>query len=336
MNVLVLGATGMLGAYSSLALRKAGHKVFAVSRRISDNGFFAEWGIDYKGGWKLEEPSTYDLLPTDVDAVVNMAGSMPAHGDSATMPYVSSIIVGTAHLCEWMRNKTSCERIVFNTTPADVSAHFGGKRPVADDAPRAFPRNGGDHSVYAICKMAATDLLDYYGIAYGLRPCVFRHMTVFGWHPNAGFNIDGKRTISPWRQVLRRCIAGAPVEIWGNPCRRTELLYIDDFTNAICRAVETSATGLFNLPGVKPYSLEEEFGTLIDVFCLPGRRSQKVYKPDKPIGVETLLDGHKALRELGWRACVTWEEACRRMRQEMLQHRFRKIWGECDPEDRLS
>ena len=39
MKILVLGETGMLGAYSSLALSKAGHRVVAVSRRRTDNGF---------------------------------------------------------------------------------------------------------------------------------------------------------------------------------------------------------------------------------------------------------------------------------------------------------
>ena len=265
-HVLVLGATGMLGAYSTLALGKNGFRVTAASRRVSDNGFFGNHGIPYVGGWELSKPSSYDRLPTDIDAVVHMAGFMPAHGDASVLPYVKSIVEGSANVCEWMLSRTRCRRIVFNTTPADVAAHRGGAKPIADDAPRSFPRDGSDHAAYAVCKIAATDLMEIYRQTRGLLPIVFRHMTVFGWHPNATFNVNGKATVSPWRQVLRRCIAGLPIEIWGNPERRSELLYVDDFTDAVCMAVRSNCCGLFNLPGIRPYTLEEEFAALRKVF----------------------------------------------------------------------
>lgn len=324
----------MLGAYSALALKKAGLEVFAASRRPSDNGFFKERDIPYRGGWDLAIPASFDRLPTDIDAVVHMAGFMPAHGDASVLPYVKSIVEGTVNVCEWMRTRTRCRRIVFNTTPADVSAHRGGLAPIPDDASRSYPRDGGDHAPYAICKIAATDLLDVYRISHGFRPIVFRHMTVFGWHPDASFNVDGRPTVSPWRQVLRRCIAGQPIEIWGNPERRSELLYVDDFTTAVRMAVESDSTGIFNLPGPRPFTLEEEFLALRDVFSsVPP--SPVVYRPELPVAPECLLDGGKARRELGWRAVVEWPEACRRIRREMAGNRFAPLWGEMAPEDRL-
>ena len=46
-KVLVLGATGNLGAYSAVALKNAGFDVIAAGRRESDNQFFKEQGIEY-------------------------------------------------------------------------------------------------------------------------------------------------------------------------------------------------------------------------------------------------------------------------------------------------
>lgn len=164
MKALVLGGTGMLGVYSSLALKKAGHEVVAAARRVSDNGFFKDYGIPYVGGWDLTDPATFLRLPKDVEAVVHMAGYMPAHGDASAMPYVKSIVEGMVNVCEWMVNETKCRRIVFNTTPADLAPHYKFGLPVDDDAPRSFPKNGGDHAIYAICKAAATDILENYSI----------------------------------------------------------------------------------------------------------------------------------------------------------------------------
>lgn len=330
MKVLVLGATGMLGAYSCLALANRGHQVIAASRRKTDNGFFVARGIPYLGGWELSDRGTFSLLPTDIEAVVDMAGYMPAHGDASVLPYVNSIVVGMANLCEWLRTETSCKRIIFNTTPADVSDHCGDSAPISDDAPRSYPKDGGDHAVYAICKIAATDLLDYYKAVYSFLPCVFRHMTVFGWHPNAEYHVNGEKRISPWRHVLRQCLAARPVEIWGDPRRRSELLYVDDFTDAVCRAVERTCCGIFNLPGKRPYTLEEEFQTLMDVFSPLGARHPKVYRPEKHVAAECLLSGAKAERELDWKATRSWKDACLAMREEMKNNRFVPLWGAAD------
>ena len=333
MKVLVLGATGMLGGYTALALKKAGHEVVAASRRDSDNGFFADHGIPYLGGWNLTDPRTFAILPQDVGAVVHMAGYMPAHGDASAMPYVKSIVEGTVNVAEWMVNETACRRIVFNTTPADLAAHYPAGKPVDDDAPRSFPKNGGDHAVYAICKAAATDILENYSITSGLKPCVFRHFTVFGWHPNAAFNINGRETVSPWRQVWRRAIAGEDVEVWGAPDHQVELLYVDDFTDAVEKAIRCDACGLFNLPGFKPYTLDEEFQALIDVFSTGSRKSVKRLCPEKPVGPTALLKGDKAERLLGWKARVDWRSACEKMRAAAIENPFVKIWGPADSRD---
>lgn len=332
MKVLVFGATGMLGGYSAIALHNAGHEVIACGRRESDNGFFAKNGCSYIGGVSLEHADCYSRLPTNVDAVVNMAGTMPAHADTNAMPYVQSIVVGIVNLLEWMR-KSECRRIVFNTTPSDVGAYFGKAIPVPDDAPRSFPKDGGDHAVYAICKNAAVDILEHYRIAYGFKPIVFRHLTVYGWSPNANYCVNGVRKCLPWRQIMRKCIANEIVEVWGDPSRKKELLYIDDFTDAICRAVESDVCGLFNLPGDRPYTLDEQVQGLLDVFTPALRPQKKVYCPEMPSTPQNLLAGEKVFKYLGWKAKTNWVEACKRIRHSMISSDFNLLWGEIEKED---
>jgi len=167
----------------------------------------------------------------------------------------------------------------------------------------------------------------------GLMPCVFRHFTVFGWHPNAEFNINGQVTVSPWRQVWRRAIAGERIEVWGDPSHKVELLYVDDFTAAVEKAIRSDARGLFNLPGVRPYTLDEEFQALIDVFSTTTKRSEKVFCPDKPVGPSALLKGDKARSVLGWQAQVSWHSACERMRATAIENRFERLWGPAEDRD---
>lgn len=326
-KVLVIGATGQLGAYSALNLKAQGHEVVAVGHRHSDHDFFYTKGILYLGDFALEKEESYNRLPTDIDAVVHLAGAMPAHTGTSPMPYVQSIIVGMINLCEWLRTKTNCRRIVFNTTPSDVCNFFNSPIPVKDDAPRSFPKDGSDHAIYAIAKNTAVDILEHYKIAYGISSCVFRHLTVYGYHPNPYYVLNGVRKILPWRLIMQRVINGETVEVWGDPSRLKELLYIKDFTEAVALAVESDCEGIYNLSGDRPYSLEEQIQGIIDVFNNKEHPSNKVYCPEKSNTPENLLDSTKARKELHWIPKYNWWRACEDMKKEMETEPMALLWG---------
>jgi nucleoside-diphosphate-sugar epimerase len=332
-KALVFGATGQLGCYSALALKDAGYDVVAVGRRKTDNGFFATRGIHFVGDVTVENKESFNLLPkTEFDVVVNMAGTMPAHANRDMMPYVQSIVVGTVNVVEWMKTN-GCRRIVFNTTPSDVVDYWGTTDPIDDDAIRSFPKNGNDHAVYAICKRAATDILEHCQIADGFEPCVFRHFMVYGWHPVATYYLDGNERMLPWRSMIRKCIQGENVEIYGDTSRLKELLYIKDFSNAVVRAADTHICGIFNLPGYKPYSLKEMVDGIVNAFS--DGRTKVIPRPDMPDTPQILLAHDKSEKVLGWKPEWTWEKACLDMKKESIENPVELMWGKNDPLDQI-
>ena len=330
-KAIVFGATGQLGCYSALALKDAGYDVVAVGRRSSDGGFFSSRGIEFVGEFRIEDAKSFELLPVrDYDVVVNMAGTMPAHANRDMMPYVQSVVVGIVNLAEWMK-AVNCKRIVFNTTPSDLAEHWDETEPIDDDASRSFPKNGNDHAVYAICKRAATDILEHLQISEGFEPCVFRHLMVYGWHPEANYFLDGVKRVLPWRSMVRKCIQGENIEVYGDPTRLKELLYIKDFASAVVKAADSHACGLFNLTGPRPYTLDEMVDGIINSFS--NGTTQKLYRPDMPDTPQILLSRQKAARELGWEPQWGWYEACEDMRAECIQNPIELMWGANDPLD---
>lgn len=327
MKIIVLGATGHLGAYTALALKDSGHKVIAVGHRKSDNGFFITKQIDFIGGFDLSDANAFHSLPTDIDAVVHLAGTMPAHADASPMPYIQSIVVGMVNLCEWLKNSTTCRRVIFNTTPSDVCKFFGTDVPVPDDAPRSFPKDGGDHAVYAIAKNAAVDILESYKYSCGISSCIFRHLTVYGFQPNPYYSLNGVKKMLPWRIIMQRAINGEPIEVWGDPNSKKELLYIKDFTLAVECALKTGAEGMFNLSGYKPYTLEDQINGIIEVFNSPEKKSDKSYFPNKPNSPQNLLDSSKARAILHWKPAYSWTRALEDMKEEMETEPFSILWG---------
>lgn len=274
----------------------------------------------------MENCHCYHALPTDIDAVVHLAGTMPAHADATPMPYVNSIIVGMVNLCEWVKS-TECRRIIFNTTPSDVSKYFGTDIPVKDDVPRSFPKDGGDHAVYAIAKNAAVDILEHYAYAHGISSCIFRHLTVYGYQPNPYYFLNGIKKMLPWRFIQEQAMKGNIIEVWGDATRKKELLYVKDFTLAIACALKTDAKGIFNLSGDRPYTLDEQVSVLIDVFGSYENPPSKVYCPDKPDTPQNLLDSTKARTILKWSPKYDWKKACEDIKREMSEEPFAKLWG---------
>ena len=251
---------------------------------------------------------------------------MPAHADATPMPYVNSIIVGMVNLCEWVKS-TECRRIIFNTTPSDVSKYFGTDIPVKDDVPRSFPKDGGDHAVYAIAKNAAVDILEHYAYAHGISSCIFRHLTVYGYQPNPYYFLNGIKKMLPWRFIQEQAMKGNIIEVWGDATRKKELLYVKDFTLAIACALKTDAKGIFNLSGDRPYTLDEQVSVLIDVFGSYENPPSKVYCPDKPDTPQNLLDSTKARTILKWSPKYDWKKACEDIKREMSEEPFAKLWG---------
>ena len=326
-KILVLGATGQLGAYTAVHLKNIGYNVVAVGHRKADNGFFATKGIEFIGDFSLEKENDYKKLPSDINAVVHLAGVMPAHADSSPMPYVQSIVVGMVNLCEWLSTRTYCKRVIFNTTPSDVCSYFGTDVPVPNDAIRSFPKDGGDHAVYAIAKNAAVDILESYKYSHGISSCVFRHLTVYGYHPDSFFSLNGEQRILPWRKIIKDASEGKPIEVWGDPLSKKELLYIKDFVNVIELAVGSDVEGIYNISGYQSYTLEEQIDGIIKTFSPKNILTKKIYCPEKPGSPQNLLDSTKTYKDLNWHPKYTWDDACMDMKIEMESQPFALLWG---------
>src|SRR5690554_1262071 len=191
-KVVVFGATGTVGAYSSALLAQHGYEVVGIGRRTDDGGFFDTIGGSYYS-LDVSDRSAFSKLPhNNIKAVLHFAGSMPSkmqgyHPDA----YVDSIVKGTLNVLDYCL-EASAEKIVFTQTRADSVEYFGSETPLPDDIDRKYPKVG-DHSVYTICKNAAVDLIEHYHYQHDLPRFIFRLPTIYAYHPDTFFYVDGKR-----------------------------------------------------------------------------------------------------------------------------------------------
>lgn len=325
-KILVLGATGNLGAYSAIALKNAGFDVIAAGKRESDNGFFAEKGIEYFSIDITKKESFDCLLDKGIDIVADFAGELPSRCAFNPQALIRTITEATMNVLEFMR-KTGAKKIIFPTTPYDLFQYHETGEPIDPDAKRSYPPTG-DHSIYAIAKNAAVDLIENYHNEYGISRFILRFFTIYQYHPNAYHYADGKMRKMPYRSLMDRASKGEPIAIYGNPNRVKEMVYIKDFTKVVVSAAKSNLEGgFYNIGSPERVSLEEMIRGIVEVFSSEDNKTEISYDPTKPDTLQSILDWTKTKNELGYEPEYTFIKMMKDFKKEMQEEPFAKLWG---------
>ncbi len=325
-KILVLGATGNLGAYSAVALKNAGFDVIAAGRRESDNQFFEEQGIEYIS-LDITKAEDFDsLLDKDIDIVADFAGELPSRCAFNPQALIRTITEATMNVLEFMR-KSGAKKIIFPTTPYDLFQYHESGEPIDPDAQRSYPATG-DHSVYAIAKNAAVDLIENYHNEYGISRFILRFFTIYQYHPNAYHYADGKMRKMPYRGLMDRAEKGEQIAIYGDPTRVKEMVYIKDFVKVVVAAAESELEGgFYNIGSPNRVSLEEMIRGIVEVFSPEDHKSEIIYDESRPDTLQSILDWSKTEKELGYKPEYTFLKMMRDFKEEMEEEPFAKLWG---------
>ncbi|MST78746.1 NAD(P)-dependent oxidoreductase [Prevotella copri] len=324
-RIIVFGATGGIGAYTALHLHESqDYEVIAVGHRKNDNGFYEQYGIKYLSV-DIADYKTFEVLPkSDVDTVVNMAGVLPARSYDPRM-YIQSFTMGQLNVLEYMR-EVGCKKIISAQTPADLWYLQNTTEPMPADAQRSFPPST-DHSIYTIAKNAAIDITEYYHNTFGISRFILRFFNVYMYHPNPYYHVDGIKRMISFRLLMDRAEKGEDIEVWGDPTRSKEILYVKDLAQLIQQCVESSLEGgIYNVGSLKQVTLEEQIDGIIEVFTNE-KKSKKVLRPDKPDALFNHLDISKTVNELGYSPKYSYIDWLKDFKKEMEENRFEKLWG---------
>lgn len=288
-NVIIFGATGNVGSFVTIYAQKyfnpQEYHIIASGRRQTN--VFTRMGIEYIP-CDITDPKGFDYLPVDnVYAVILLAAQIPSYmKEYQPQKYVQTNIVGTFNVLEYCR-RVHADRLLFSTTVFDISLYAKQSNIVLKpDLPLSFSYKG-DHAVYVICKNTALEMMEHYYEEYGLKKFIFRFPTIYAYSPYHYYYPNGVKTMRPVYHMIDQAIKGEPVELWGNPQYSKDMVYVDDCAQMLCKAVEAPLdTGFYNVGTGVPVTMQEQIETIINVFTPPQakRRSEILYRPDKPIG----------------------------------------------------
>jgi UDP-glucose 4-epimerase len=326
-QVIVFGATGKVGCYTALYLKEQGYEVIAVGKRISDNGFFADNGIEYKSV-DILDMAAFDVLPhKDVYGVIHMAATLPATMEGYNPhTYVHSNLDGTLNVLDYAVSG-GVKRFVFPKSWSDILYLTGNLKPIPADAPAKFPLND-DHSIYAITKNAACDIICHYSIKYCFKYYILRFPNIFCYHPNPTFFVDGKRRWTGQRAIIEEAKRGDDIELWGNPDAARDVFYVKDCVQIIEKCLSSNgASGIYNVGTGKVVTRRDQIKGLIEVFGDKEHPSHIIERDDMPDSPTYILDISKTINELGYRPQYDYLAYLKDLKHEMEINRFEKLWG---------
>lgn len=299
-KILVFGASGDTGRYfiNYFLDNYKGSEYTLVAIGTRETNYFVNLNIEYI---KLDISKKNDFikLPTDVYAVVNLAGLMPARMEGYDpYKYIDVNIIGNLNILEYCRIN-GVDRILFAQSFGDIKDHAEKDLILTTTMPRSFSFKT-DHTIYVMSKNFAVDMIENYHQMYGLKKFVFRLPTIYLWSPVDHYYVDGKIRKIGYRLLIDKAIAGEDIEVWGDSTRQKDMVYVKDFCQMLYKALFVDReSGYYNVGTGIGTTLLDQIKGIVSVFG-DKNKTKLIMCPEKPNAPQYIMDITPARDELGY------------------------------------
>jgi len=214
-KILIIGASGFVGAGIFETLTKINYDVYGLGRKNKP------WRIDITYQHKYFTSKDHDLIEIlnqiKPNVIINLAANGAYSFQSTFTEIVSSNLIILEQIARW-----SIENKAFIIHAGSSSEYgFNSAGPVEDS--QASP-----NSLYAITKLAGTQLLEFYS-KLGLGCVVLRLYSVYGPREDSS-------------RLMPAVMRGIVNKKWPNftdPSVSRDFIYIDDVSDLIVKILET-------------------------------------------------------------------------------------------------
>lgn len=242
MKILVTGATGFLGTHLSSRLRRDGHDVVAVGSRDAD----------------LRTAGTLDRFSGAFDQIYHLAAWTQAGDFCLRHPGEQWIInqqINTNVLDWWVRVAPEAKLIAMGTSCSYDPALPLTENHYLDGTPIE------SLFTYAHTKRMLLVGLRALSNQFGLQYLYTVPSTLYG----PGYHTDGRQMhfiFDLIHKILRGKQFGEPVVLWGDGHQRRELVFVDDFVDALVGLAPAAGNDVINIGAGEDRSIREFAGMI--------------------------------------------------------------------------
>ena len=122
--------------------------------------------------------------------------------------------------------------------------------------------------------------------------------------------------------LIEKATYGEPIEIWGDPTRVKDMVYVKDFCQMIYKACFVDQSlGYYNVGTGIGTSLLDQIKGMIEVFG-ERKKSEMIFKPEKPNAPQYIMDISNAKTELKYEPEYPYLAMLKDMKFERDLNRF--------------
>lgn len=301
-KIIVFGASGDVGGYFVRYFldhyKGSEYEIIACGTRETKQ--FDAMNVIYHRV-DITERDSFQVLPhEDVYAVVDLAGAMPARMKGyEPRKYINVNILGTLNILDYCKDN-KVDRILFAQSFGDIKDRAESELVLRVNMDRQFSFSS-DHTVYVMTKNFAVDLIENYHQVYGLKRFIFRLPTIYLYSAIDHFYVDGVKRKLGYRILIDKAISGETIEVWGDPARQKDMVYVKDFCQMLYLALFVDREeGYYNVGTGVGTSLIDQICGIVEVFGSQGNKSRIVMRPDLPNAPQYIMDISSAQEELGY------------------------------------
>lgn len=293
-SVLVTGCAGFIGSHTVDALLTNGYRVLGID---AFNDYYdtqakeanLQSALSHKRFQLLRgNLNTMDLSPLKgVEGIVHCAGRggvRKSWNDFGS--YVQDNVLATQRILSACSPDT---RVVFSSSS---SVYGNAPVPFTEDVVSCKPV-----SPYGVTKLAAEQLC----LSSHLSVACLRYFTVYGprQRPDMAFSL-----------FIRSLLEGKPLHMFGGGNQTRDFTYVSDIVQANILALESEATGVFNIGGGNRISLNEAVAVIERVMGTQGSQTRDDVQRGDVSHTEANIT--KARNVLGWQPTVGIEGGIRK------------------------
>lgn len=233
--------------------------------------------------------------------------------------YIDVNITGTLNILEFCR-RNSVDRILFAQSFGDIKNYSEIDPILTVNMPRNFSFTT-DHTIYVMSKNFAVDMIENYHQMYGIKRFIFRLPTIYLYSPIDYYYVDGVKHKIGYRILIDKAISGEKIEVWGDPSRKKDMVYVKDFCQMLYKALFVEKDeGYYNVGTGIGTTLLDQIKGMVEVFG-GDKKSEIVMAPDKPNAPQYIMDITPAVNDLGYHPEYDYISMLQDFKKEMYQRR---------------
>lgn len=296
MKILVTGGAGFIGSHVVEAHIAAGHTVAVVDNLSSGKRNYVPAEAAFYP-MDIRDPALSRVFEAEQPDVVNHQAAQVSVPKSVADPVhnASVNVAGLVNVLEQARQH-EVRKVIF----ASSCAVYGDpdRLPIREEHPIS------PLSPYGQSKWTGEHYLDLYRRLYGLSFTALRYANVYGPRQDP-FGEAGVVTI-----FVEQMLAGAPVTIHDDGDQTRDFVYVGDVAMANLQALDHGDNGVYNISTGRAVTINQLFQALQE---LASYQRDARHGPPRPGDIRhSVLDPARAMRELGWRPTMSFQEGLAR------------------------